>query len=158
MNAAHVHLILNHIPVLGSVATLGLILYAAMAKNEALKKLALQVMVLIGVLTIPVYFSGEPAEGVVEHLPGVTEAFISKHEDFALFGFLLTEILAVTGIAGLVLQKKHSPAFDRYWKLIGAVAFANVLLMMAIANLGGEIRHTEIRGAATGAPELPQGR
>lgn len=42
MNAAHLHLILNHIPVLGGLATLTLMGLAAFKENEAIAKLALQ--------------------------------------------------------------------------------------------------------------------
>jgi hypothetical protein len=37
--------------------------------------------VLTALLALPVYFTGEPAEKVVERLPGVTEPLIEEHEN-----------------------------------------------------------------------------
>ena len=42
-------------------------------------------MIMVGVSVVPVYFSGEPAEGKIEHLPGVTEKNIHNHEEAAEF-------------------------------------------------------------------------
>lgn len=145
MNLAHLHLMLNHIPVLGGVGTIALLTLAAFKENDALTKLTLQFMVLIGILALPVYFTGEPAEEIIEHLPGVTEAFISNHEKFALFSLISTELLAVIGLVGLYSFRKNPKTIMEYWRSIGVVAIVNASLMFATANYGGEIRHTEIR-------------
>lgn len=154
MNAAHLHLILNHIPVLGGLATLILMGLAAFKENEAITKLALQCMVLIGIFSLATYFSGEPAEEVIEHLPGVTEAFISQHETFALYSLICTELLAVIGVIGLFSLRKNKTKIMEYWNSIAVIALFNAGLMMATANYGGEIRHTEIRKLLPSAPGI----
>jgi hypothetical protein len=50
-------------------------------KSEEIKKMCLWVFVLGAVVALPVYLTGEPAEEVVEHLPGVAESFIESHEE-----------------------------------------------------------------------------
>ncbi len=154
MNAAHLHLILNHIPVLGGLATLTLMGLAAFKENEAITKLALQCMILIGIFSLPTYFSGEPAEEVIEHLPSVTEAFISRHETFALYSLIGTELLALIGVIGLISLRKSPTKIMEYWNSIAVVALVNACLMMTTANYGGEIRHTEIRKPETTAPSI----
>lgn len=104
-------------------------------------------MVLIGILSLPTYFSGEPAEEVIEHLPGVTEAFISRHETFALYSLICTELLALIGVIGLISLRKSPTKIMEYWNSIAVIALVNACLMMATANYGGEIRHTEISRA-----------
>lgn len=153
MDAAHIHLMLNHVPVLGAFATLGLIILADFKDDAAFTRLALQFMVLMGILTLPVYFSGEPAEELIEHLPGVAESFIEEHERFAKFGLALTELVAVIGAVGLYTIRKKPDSIKSYWRSIEVVAFANVLLMIATANLGGKIRHTEIRKAGVSSQQ-----
>ncbi len=161
MNAAHLHLILNHIPVLGGMATLALLVLSGLKDNAVLAKLTLQFMVFVGMLTFPVYFSGEPAEEIIEHFPGVTEAYISQHERFALYSLICTEILAVIGVIGLLSFRKSQAPVMKYWKSIGVVALVNACLMLATANYGGQIRHTEIRktdfpGLTTENSEVPK--
>ncbi len=149
MNAAHAHLLLNHLPVLGGLAVIALLALTAFRENEMISKLTLQLMILIGILTLPAYFTGEPAEEVVEHLPGVAESFIDAHEKYALFSLISTELLAVIGILGLYKMKKNPKLNSSFWNLIRVVALVNVGLMSVTANFGGEIRHTEIRKDAT---------
>ncbi|MCI0564610.1 MAG: hypothetical protein MN733_39585, partial [Nitrososphaera sp.] len=69
MNLAHVHLLLNHFPVIGTVFGFLFLAYAMAKKSEELKKVSLGIFVLIALIALPVYFTGEPAEEVVKHLP-----------------------------------------------------------------------------------------
>jgi hypothetical protein len=147
MDAAHIHLILNHIPVLGAIATLGLVVLADFKKDQTLMKLSLQVMILIAVFAIPVYLSGEPAEEIVEHLPGVAESFIETHEDTAKFALVITGLLGLMGLWGLYSVRKNSAIDKKLLRGIQVVAVVNLAVMLITANLGGQIRHTEIRKA-----------
>jgi len=57
MNLAHIHIVLNHIPSLGSVAGLLMLAWAIYTKNDALKKSSFGVLVLIALATLPTYMS-----------------------------------------------------------------------------------------------------
>ena len=59
-NVAHLHLLLNHVPTVGSVVALGLLILALVRRNEHLKHAGLEVLFAIAVLTLPVYMSGAP--------------------------------------------------------------------------------------------------
>ena len=85
MNWAQVHLWLNHLPVLGTLFGLVLLIAALLWKNEDWKRLSLIVFVIIGLIAIGTYLTGEPAEEVVEDVPGVSEAAIEPHEESALW-------------------------------------------------------------------------
>lgn len=78
MNAPHLHLLLNHVPVLGSAFGLGLLAFALWRKSDELKKTAFGVFVIAALLAVPGYLSGEPAEEGVESLPGVFKAIIKE--------------------------------------------------------------------------------
>jgi len=145
MNWAHVHLMLNHLPVVGTVFGVLLLLLALLRKSEELKRVSLGIFVLTALLALPVYFTGEPAEKVVEHLPGVTEPLIEEHEDAALFALLMAAGTGVVALAGLIL-------FRRAERLPGWIVGAALVLSLATsglmgwtANRGGRIRYTEIR-------------
>ena len=70
MDAAHLHLMLNHIPVLGTAFGMALIAWALFRKSEELKRVSLGVFVIIALLAVPAYLTGEPAEEIVEHSTG----------------------------------------------------------------------------------------
>lgn len=145
MNWAHIHLLLNHLPVVGTIFGVLLLLLALVRKSEELKRVGLGVLVLAALIALPVYFTGEPAEKVVEHLPGVAEPMIERHENAALFALLMAGGAGVVALAGLIL-------FRRAEKLPRWIVAATLVLSLATsglmgwtANLGGQTRHTEIR-------------
>ena len=58
MNLAHVHLLLNHFPVIGTIIGLGLFLVSLFGKSDDLKRASLVIFLGIALLTIPTYLSG----------------------------------------------------------------------------------------------------
>ncbi len=152
MNAAHIHLMLNHIPVLGGFATLALVLLAVYRQSEAVARLALELMVFVGVVGLFVFLSGDRAEDIVEHLPRVSEAAIETHEKWALYSLISTEILAILGMAGIYSMRKFPAKIFRYWMIVLLIAVANAGLMAATAYFGGQIIHAELHQGPPGAP------
>ena len=47
MNLAHLHLVMNHVPTVGAVAVLGLLLLSFVRRNEHLKHAGLEVLFII---------------------------------------------------------------------------------------------------------------
>ena len=62
MTLAHLHLVMNHVPTVGSVAALGLLLLGFVRRNDHLKHVGLEVLFVIALLTLPVYVSGVAAQ------------------------------------------------------------------------------------------------
>jgi uncharacterized membrane protein len=114
-------------------------------KSEELKKASLGIFVIIALIAIPVYFTGGGAEEVVEHLPGVSESIIERHEDSAFSTFVMVEILGLLTLGGLFLYRR--PQTLSNWFVILSLVLSIIIggLMTRTANLGGQIRHTEIR-------------
>ena len=145
MNAAHLHLLMNHIPVIGIPIVGVLLVLALIMKQQALFRIALGFTVLLALMTVPVYLSGEPAEEIVEDLTGVPHAFIEEHEEIAQVTLIATEVLGALALLGLALAWKRGrvPKPLAYGSLV-LVLIASGLLART-AYLGGQIRHTEIR-------------
>jgi uncharacterized membrane protein len=150
MNLAHLHLLLNHVPVLGTAFGLVLLVAALLTKNIMLQKVALTVFVVSALFALPVYFSGEPAEEIVEHLPGVAEPLIQQHESAAKLAILAMAALGLVSVIALAMARHRN--FSRLVIAACCVATLTFGLMARTANLGGEIRHPEIRSgfAASG--------
>lgn len=146
MNWAYVHLILNHIPVLGTLFGLALLGWGVWRRNESLQRAALATFVCAALVAIPVYLTGEPAEEAVEHLAGTAESAIKPHEQAALVALIGLELLGAVALARLVLR--HARVSPLLGRLALVLALLTAGLMARTANLGGQIRHGEIRGAA----------
>jgi uncharacterized membrane protein len=144
MNFAHIHLILNHIPVVGIPVALLFLVYGFLKRNLEIQKCALWVLVGLALVTLPVYFTGDPAEKVIKHFPEVRKTFIEPHEEAAEFSLIVTLISGAVALVALLFQKE-----ERKFRVLNVVVIAVSVLAMAslayTASLGGEIRHTELR-------------
>lgn len=143
---AHVHLLLNHVPTVGSILAFGVLLIGFVRKNEHVQKVGLEAMFLIALATLAVYVSGNAAAEALTSTSGVSEEVIAAHNDAALVGLIVTEI---TGFfAWLALWRMRR--IGRLTRGLGyTVLVCTVLAVAAIApaaNMGGSIRHSEIEG------------
>jgi hypothetical protein len=135
---------LNHLPVVGSLFALGLLAFGIVRKSDPVKKAALGALVIVAALSIPAYLTGEPSEDVAEKLPGVSHAVIEEHEDAAKVAFVTTLIVGGVSLAGLVVQRSN-PIPQWFAGTVLALSIATVGALAWTANLGGQVRHTEIR-------------
>jgi formate hydrogenlyase subunit 3/multisubunit Na+/H+ antiporter MnhD subunit len=147
MDPAHLHLLINHIPVLGTVFGILLLLYGMLAQKHEVTRASLGLFVLVGLGAVVAYLSGEGAEDTVEGLPGVAESIIETHEEAALIALIAAIVLGVAALLGLVVLRKQTPRWAAVTTLVLALGTAGV--MAWTANLGGQVRHTELRDEAS---------
>lgn len=147
MNAAESHLLINHIPVFGTLFGFLALLIGMLIKSAGAKKVGLIFLVIAGVMSIPANKTGEEAEEIVEHMGLEAEVhdYIHEHEEIAEGAM---KVVVITGIIALLalymMVKKKSPA--NILVLISLVASLGGSIYMAYAShTGGEIRHTELR-------------
>lgn len=152
LSAAHIHLMLNHIPLVAVPIGVILLGWGLMRNNVSLRKAGLGIFLACALLSIPVYLTGEGAEHAVEELPGVSHDVIEEHEEIAkpaFFGMLALGLLS----AGALMASRGQRQGPKW---IGSATFILALLMSGLlgytALQGGKIRHTEIRPGSS----LPQ--
>ncbi len=147
MNAAELHLILNHIPILGTIFALSLLAYAMIWKKPEVLKASLGVFVLSGLFSIGVYLTGEPAEEVVESLAQVSEAVIEPHEEAAFIAMIGSLLLGVLALAALVAFRSRIPAW--VVPVILTLGIIESGLLVWTGYQGGQIAHPETRTEAS---------
>src|SRR5689334_14228815 len=114
MNAPHLHLLLNHVPVLGTIFGLGLLAFAMVRRDPPLQRVACGVFVLAALLAVPAYLTGEPAEATVKGLPGVVDQLIERHENaagVALGGVIALGLAALAGMLRFRGARLPAPSF-----------------------------------------------
>jgi hypothetical protein len=117
-------------------------------RNETLQRAALATFVLTALAAIPAFLTGEPSEDIVEHLTGTAEQAIEAHEEAAVVALIAVEALGALALAALLLfRKRLVPRALAGVALVFALATAG--WMAQTANLGGRIRHAELRATAT---------
>jgi hypothetical protein len=148
MNPVHLHLMLTHVPVLGTVFALLLLGVGLLRHSDEIKKLAFCAFAIFAAFAIPVFLTGEPAEKAVEHLSGVSEAVIETHEEAATIAFGVILSLGSIALGGLAFIRRR-PVPQWFGLFVLTLAIATSGLLGWTANLGGKVRHTEIRAEAS---------
>lgn len=147
MDAAHIHLLLNHVPVLGAVFGALLLAYAMARDSDDVCRAGLWTLGIAGAAAVVVYLTGEPAEELVEGLPGFSHDALERHEEIALWATISAAGVGVLAFLTLwVYRAGRVPGRFRAVLLVVALALAGV--MGWVANSGGQVRHEEIRGDA----------
>jgi hypothetical protein len=147
INTTHLHLLLNHVPTVGAVVALGLLVVAFIRRDEGLKLVGLEVLFAIALLTLPVYMTGVAAFQKLRDQPGISNTAIRLHQDVALFGFTWMEFAGFIGWVALWQARRRGRAAAGLVAVVTVLTAVALIVMARAANLGGDIRHPEIGGA-----------
>lgn len=153
MNPAHVHLALNHLPVILVPLAAVLIACGAWRKRIELTGAGLILLVAATLAAGAVYLTGEPAEEVVESMPNVMHAAIEEHEEAALPAALTVGLGGLLAVFALVTSRRREGAPRWAVPATILVALAASAMLARTANLGGQIRHPEAQLGFQPRPE-----
>ncbi len=154
MDATHLHLLVNHLPIVGTFLALPLLVLALLRRADAgaLHAAAL-VLVLAGAGAIVAEETGESAEERVEHLAGTDEGALETHEERAEVATpvaVVTALLAIAAVAARALRPGLAGTVATVVTLASAIGSAGT--MAWVGQSGGLIRHPELREGAPAAP------
>jgi hypothetical protein len=153
MSGAHLHLLVNHVPILGSLFALALLVASLRLAPDVLRRTALVVLVGVGITGAIANYTGEPAEDAIRDFPGVRRALVHDHEEMGEAAYLAAAALGVVALGALV-RWRRAPV-PRPASLVVLVGTAAVSGMMAYTGLlGGRVRHSEVRPGATPADAI----
>ncbi len=144
MNFVHLHLLLNHVPTVGTIVAFGLLLMAFAKKSDDLTRGSFALFFAIALVSLPTYMTGYSAEAVVKERPGVNLELIALHQSSALLALVFMEATGVAAWFGLWQARK--PTGRSKWALPSVLLLSviTIALMANVANIGGEITHPEI--------------
>ncbi|AYA36092.1 hypothetical protein D3Y59_02865 [Hymenobacter oligotrophus] len=146
MNEAHLHLLLNHVPILGSLAGFVILLIGAVRRNATLTQTGLVLLLVAAAVAVPTQLTGEGAEELIEHRTGISHRLIHEHEEAAELAFWALELTAMPALVALMLRQ-HARA--RLLVLLAVTGAALSFGLMAYAGWqGGKISHPELAAPA----------
>jgi hypothetical protein len=159
-NAAHLHLLVNHFPIVGAALAIPVLLFALLLRKE--RGLLLAGVILLVIVAITGWMSVETGEKAMDQLSDqqdqkwantYSEAedadSVGMHEDRAETAVWFAYAAAVISI--VVLAAAHVRPIDnplpRVWvAVVLLAAMATAGAMAWAGNAGGVIMHREIRG------------
>ncbi len=145
MNDAHLHMVVNHFPIIGIILGLGVLIIGFLLKNSTIINTAYGLLIVSAIFAAISMATGDVAEEMVEDFPSIGKKIIHEHEEIAEKLALVLYVLGFISVTGLYLNiKKHSKSY-----LISVLAIAigilGIYLAQKTGTTGGKIRHTEIR-------------
>lgn len=144
MNQAHMHLLVTHLPVFGSIIGALVLGYALWKKSAHTKNAAYFIFILSALGAAIAYLTGEGAEDAVEDIRGVTENLIEIHEDAALYALISLIVLGIFSGAALLMSRYKNSFTKSISTTILIISLLSFGLVARTGYLGGQIRHTEI--------------
>ena len=146
-NGPQIHLMVNHFPIVGFILLTPILALVAWRGDAKLRQLTLVATVVVSLFVLPAFWTGEPAEEGVEHIPGVSEKDIHEHEEAAETALTLSLVTGAIALAGLLASKKKPAYLPLAVKVSFLGAAVTSALMANVGHEGGKIRHPEITGA-----------
>jgi uncharacterized membrane protein len=155
MNESHLHIILNHFPIIGLIFGLGILIIGLILKNESVKNTAFVLFIVATLFGFLSMATGEGAEEMVENLPNIGHDIIHEHEELAerfMIALYATAFFSLLSLVANAKQYKFAKLFSFITLMISIVG---AVLSQGVGTSGGEIRHTEIRKKGDIAVQKP---
>lgn len=145
MNAAQVHLLTVHIPIIGCWGLSILFILAHYFRDDRLFKISCWLLLTILLLATVAYFSGPLAYDLLKENYQVDKEMVEFHAVLARSCLLAMVVLAMIVGNALVqgFQGEKIPGWQRWVILISTVLLS--IFWAVAAHWGGMIRHPEIR-------------
>src|SRR3989442_10804582 len=141
MNLAHLHLLLNHFPTIGTRVAIGLFVASVIAKNDDLKRTSLGIFFVIALISLPTYVTGNAAQALIKGQAGVSAVLMARHQDAALLAFVFMEITGLVAWLGLWQYRRQLRMSQLNLAAVLVLSAVTFRLMAWASNIGGGVRH-----------------
>ncbi|MDI5898699.1 hypothetical protein [Flavobacterium yafengii] len=145
MNDAHLHMVVNHFPIIGTIFGIGILIAGIFLNNSSIKNTAYILFIIAAIFGALSMGTGEGAEEMVEDFPNIGKAIIHEHEELAEKFALVLYVTGVFALISLVVAVKKFRLAKIFSFITLILALISGIISINVGTSGGEIRHTEIR-------------
>ncbi len=145
MNLAHLHIVLNHLPTLGTLAGLGLLAWALWTRSATVERNSLIVLLASGLLVVPTYLSGNAADFMLVARDDIPSSLIEAHQNAAMLTLVFMTLTATFAWLGLWQFRRFRRQTASNAGIVLTFSVLTSGLILRTANLGGKISHPEVR-------------
>lgn len=149
MNEAHLHMVVNHFPIIGMILGLIILLGGLFLKNNTVKNVSYFLIIIAAVFSAISMATGEGAEELVENMPEVGKKIIHIHEEAAEKFAIVAYLSGIASLIGLYMNIKQKAKANLVSYVVVVLAVVAAFLSKSVGTTGGEVRHTEIRENGT---------
>ena len=145
MDELHLHLIVNHLPIIFPIVGIIILLIGIFSTSEVTKRNAYVIFILGAITSIAAMVTGENAENSATQIAGLSDSLIEKHADISEIFATLTYVLGAISLVALIASFRNSLISKYAPFLVGILAVICLFYAQKSGTTGGEIKHTEIR-------------
>lgn len=149
MNPIHLHLLINHLPIIGIAIGAIILLVGIIYNNKTVTLTAAWLLLVCSFSTWPVNMSGEKAEHALDANANFDAERIEHHEEQAKYFLFSGFATFLAASAFLISNRRKQNLLTKYSNyLIYILLIASltaVYFSIGAGTSGGEIRHEEIR-------------
>ena len=146
----HLHILLNHLPSIGSVVALAMFVLSFYHNNVKLQNYSILAFMGLAWLAIPTFISGAASRWALQARTDtdVLTGLIFTHQNAALLAFGATGLTGIFAWFALwqIRRFGYVPKWNLYTLLV--LSAGTVVTMINAGSFGGRISHPEIRSGA----------
>ena len=141
---SHWHILVSVFPSVGLVFVLGFYVAAIITDNEVMKRTCLFLFVVLGLLAIPTYLSGDHSMAMLSQNSKISRDLLGSH---FVWGVAALALLVLAGLAALIAlwRSRRGRLTDNALHLALGLAVVTLGVMVVASELGWEISHHELR-------------
>jgi len=113
---AHLHLLVNHSPIFGSLFALALLIASYFTSADIFRRTAFVVLIATAIGGAAADLSGDAAEEAVKGLPGIKRELIDAHSQMGDKAYILAGILGVLALIALVRWRREALRWSQCWR------------------------------------------
>ena len=100
---------------------------------------------MLSLISIPVYYSGEESEEMLEHKSGYNSEEMAEHEEHAEQAYIAILIMGAVSVISFFFAKNEKIG-NRFNAFLVPIGFVVIMLMVITGIHGGKIKHNELNG------------
>ncbi|MBS1904173.1 MAG: hypothetical protein JSS75_10745 [Bacteroidetes bacterium] len=156
LNPTHVHLMVTHLSIFGSILGALVLIYGMIAKSHHTTMAAMWLFVVTALSAFIADSTGDAASHTVKSIAGIARATVLEHHQAAEFAIASLYILGGCSLAAIIYIRTKKPARTRaiYW-IVLVVALWSFSVTARTGYLGGKIRHTELDAPSSDSTRAP---
>lgn len=149
MDGAHVHLLVNHVPILGFfLSSLFLLLALVGREREGWMRAALVTLALAFLGGVVAFVTGTPALTAIDGMPRTSGKALTEHHVRAVIAAVVGTIAIIVGFAITLLARKYGAYSSRGVLILLGSNLAAAATLGWTGLAGGRINHPEVQQAA----------
>lgn len=153
MDGLQMHLLVNHVPIIGTIIGVLVALVGALFKTDVVKRTGLVIYIATGLFVFAANFTGEEAEDLIEQrVSWVSHDQIHEHEEAAETAMTITVIGLVLALIHLVNVPRSQSVQRLVLSVFLLVGIAGTIAVGIAGHEGGKIRRPDLGSATSSAP------